>query len=107
MALLEVTPSAEAREKLPTYLRHFREHPTDAEPVVFGAQRKPEAVILPYERYQKLMETLDDMVIRLELQQRLAEAEEDPGRELAEVMADLGYSPDEFGLKPLPEPTRK
>jgi hypothetical protein len=36
-------------------LEHFREAGPDAEPVVIGARRRPEAVVLSYERYLKLV----------------------------------------------------
>jgi PHD/YefM family antitoxin component YafN of YafNO toxin-antitoxin module len=50
----EVLATREARAQLPAILEHFREAGADAEPVVIGARRRPEAVVLSYERYLKL-----------------------------------------------------
>jgi PHD/YefM family antitoxin component YafN of YafNO toxin-antitoxin module len=50
----EVLPTREARAQLPAMLEQFRKEGADAEPVVIGARRKPEAVVLSYERYLQL-----------------------------------------------------
>lgn len=47
----EVLPTREARAKLPSLLAGFRARGADADPVVIGAHRRPEAVVLSYERY--------------------------------------------------------
>lgn len=44
----------EARAQLPALLERFRQAGADAEPVVIGARRRPEAVVLSYERYLRL-----------------------------------------------------
>lgn len=50
----EVLATREVRAQLPALLAGFREAGADAEPVVIGARRRPEAVVLSYERYLKL-----------------------------------------------------
>lgn len=50
----DVLATREARAQLPALLEHFREVGADAEPVVIGARRRPEAVVLSYERYLQL-----------------------------------------------------
>jgi antitoxin StbD len=50
----EVLATREARAQLPAMLEHFREAGVDAEPIVIGARRRPEAVVLSYERYLQL-----------------------------------------------------
>lgn len=52
----EVLATREAREQLPTLLAAFRAEGADAEPVVIGARRRPEGVVLSYERYLQLLE---------------------------------------------------
>jgi PHD/YefM family antitoxin component YafN of YafNO toxin-antitoxin module len=47
-------PTREARAQLPALLKRFRQAGADAEPVVIGARRRPEAVVLSYERYLQL-----------------------------------------------------
>ena len=51
----EVLPTREARSKLPSMLAGFRARGADADPVVIGAHRRPEAVVLSYERYLALL----------------------------------------------------
>jgi PHD/YefM family antitoxin component YafN of YafNO toxin-antitoxin module len=63
----EVLATREAREQLPAMLEHFREAGADAEPVVIGARRRPEAVVLSYERYLELAggrESVADLLAR-------------------------------------------
>ncbi|QTX05127.1 nucleotidyltransferase family protein [Agromyces archimandritae] len=47
----EVRSVSDARDALTKTLRAFRDDP-EAEPVVFGSHRKPEAVIVPYARWR-------------------------------------------------------
>ena len=42
------------RAQLPALLERFRQAGAGAEPVVIGARRRPEAVVLSYERYLQL-----------------------------------------------------
>ena len=51
----EVLPTREARAKLPSMLAGFRARGVAADPVVIGAHRRPEAVVLSYERYLSLL----------------------------------------------------
>ena len=63
----EVLATREAREQLPAMLERFRQAGADAEPVVIGARRRPEAVVLSYERYLELAggrENVSDLLER-------------------------------------------
>jgi PHD/YefM family antitoxin component YafN of YafNO toxin-antitoxin module len=51
----EVLPTREARARLPSMLAGFRARGARADPVVIGAHRRPEAVVLSYERYLELL----------------------------------------------------
>ncbi len=66
-------------------------------PVVFGSHRKPEGVILSYERYERLIEFLDELAASEEVREALAR---DTGKraELADVVRESGFNPSEFGL---------
>jgi len=92
-----VVPSAEARDRLSSYLKLFREKGGQADPVVFGSHRKPEGVILSYERYEWQTEILDELVASEEVREALAQ---DTGKrvELADVSREAGFDPAEFGL---------
>lgn len=92
-----VVPSAEARDRLSGYLKLFREAGRRADPVVFGSHRKPEGVILSYERYEWLTEVLDELVASEEVREAL---EADTGKrvELADVAREAGFDAAEFGL---------
>ncbi len=92
-----VVPSAEARDHLSTYLKLFRETGGQADPVVFGSHRKPEGVILSYERYEWQTEILDELVASEEVREAIAQ---DTGKraELSDVAREAGFDPAEFGL---------
>lgn len=92
-----VVPSAEARDHLSSYLKLFREQRGQADPVVFGSHRKPEGVILSYERYEWQTEILDELVASEEVREALTQ---DTGNrvELADVSREAGFDPAEFGL---------
>lgn len=92
-----VVPSAEARDHLASYLKLFREKGGQADPVVFGSHRKPEGVILSYERYEWQTEILDELVASEEVREAIAQ---DTGNrvELADVAREAGFDPAEFGL---------
>lgn len=68
----EVLATREARAQLPAMLERFRQTGADAEPVVIGARRRPEAVVLSYERYLKLAGGRDRVAAALEQQAREA-----------------------------------
>lgn len=92
-----IVPSIEARDHLSSYLKIFRDQGADAEPVVFGSHRKAEGVILSYQRYERFIEVLDDLVASEEVREALAH---DTGKrvELADVVTEAGLDPAEFGL---------
>lgn len=50
-----VMSASDARKGLNGILERFRREGKLAEPVVFGSHRKPEAVVLPYARYQQML----------------------------------------------------
>ena len=68
----EVLATREARAQLPALLERFRKDGADAEPVVIGARRRPEAVVLSYERYLKLAGGRQRVAAALEQQAREA-----------------------------------
>lgn len=49
---MDVVPVTQARSELSATLRRFRESP-DAEPVVLGSHRKPEAALVPYAQFER------------------------------------------------------
>ncbi|QAY72151.1 hypothetical protein ET445_01175 [Agromyces protaetiae] len=81
----EVIPVGEARAALTTTLRGFRSEPEDAEPVVIGSHRRPEAVLLPYAQYRALVDGRDDETADGSVQHLLPEL-----RRLGGVIASLG-----------------
>jgi hypothetical protein len=68
----EVLATREARAQLPALLERFRQAGADAEPVVIGARRRPEAVVLSYERYLQLAGGRERVAAALERQGREA-----------------------------------
>jgi PHD/YefM family antitoxin component YafN of YafNO toxin-antitoxin module len=51
--LTRVQPLSEVRKRLSGILARFRREGAAAEPVAFGSHRKPEAVLLSYEVYER------------------------------------------------------
>jgi PHD/YefM family antitoxin component YafN of YafNO toxin-antitoxin module len=49
----QVQPLSEVRQRLSGILARFRREGAAAEPVTFGSHRKPEAVLVPYEVYER------------------------------------------------------
>jgi PHD/YefM family antitoxin component YafN of YafNO toxin-antitoxin module len=49
----QVHPLSEVRQRLSGILARFRREGAAAAPVAFGSHRKPEAVLLPYEVYER------------------------------------------------------
>lgn len=68
----DVLATREARAQLSTMLERFRKDGADAEPVVIGARRRPEAVVLSYERYLHLAGGRQRVAAALERQAREA-----------------------------------
>lgn len=68
----DVLATREARAQLPALLERFRQAGADAEPVVIGARRRPEAVVLSYERYLQMAGGRARVAAALEQQTRKA-----------------------------------
>src|SRR5436309_15784872 len=64
----DVLATREARAQPPALLERFRQAGADAEPVVIGARRRPEAVVLSYERYLQLAGGRERVAAALERQ---------------------------------------
>jgi PHD/YefM family antitoxin component YafN of YafNO toxin-antitoxin module len=64
----DVLATREACAQLPALLARFRQAGVDAEPVVIGARRRPEAVVLSYERYLQLAGGRERVAAALERQ---------------------------------------
>jgi PHD/YefM family antitoxin component YafN of YafNO toxin-antitoxin module len=52
-AVLQVHPLSEVRARLSGILARFRREGAAAEPVAFGSHRKPEAILISYEAYER------------------------------------------------------
>ncbi|MGP0022256.1 MAG: hypothetical protein ACLPKE_02655 [Streptosporangiaceae bacterium] len=52
-AVIRVHPLSEVRQRLSEIVARFRREGLAAEPVAFGSHRKPEAILLPYEAYER------------------------------------------------------
>jgi hypothetical protein len=51
--VIQVHPLSEVRAQLSVILARFRREGAAAEPVAFGSHRKPEAILLSYEVYER------------------------------------------------------
>lgn len=86
---MNVIPSREARQHLGTMLKRFRAG--QWEPMYFGAHRKPEAVILPFDEYERLLDVQDAYA-----QQREDELADEVRRRLASDTASVEMSLEEL-----------
>lgn len=92
---MEVLPTGEARRCLHMLTREFDEHGADADPVFFGAFRKPSGVLLAYELYIQMLDHLDELEMALQIRKR--DAVDDGTRlTLDEVLAEHGFDRDEL-----------
>lgn len=82
-----VLPSREIRTELPKALERFRQDGIAAAPIVFGAHRKPEAVVIPFELYASLLPLIEDLEIAQIVRERTAAG---PATPLDETAAKLG-----------------
>jgi hypothetical protein len=87
----------EARRTLPETVRCFAKRGADAEPIFFGAHRRPEGVMLSYARYRQMLDMLDDMAIELEVRRR--DRQDDGARvTLSDLIRQQGLDPADFGV---------
>lgn len=93
---LPVLGTREFREGIRKILDRFRTLGKRAEPVFLGPRRKPEAVLLPYESYEEMIEELENAAIVRMVEQRLPAAEAALGTPLEEAARELGFDPDEI-----------
>lgn len=86
---------SDARRDLTVHVARFRKEGLDAEPVVFGDHRQPEAVLLPHATFQLLLGIAEDVAIAERLSERL---DEDNGNRttLAEAAAAFGIDLDQL-----------
>lgn len=94
---MRATPTAtisEARARLTKIVASFREG-QDAEPVVFGDRRTPEAVVIPYALYELLQDVAEELVIAAQVQERRA-ADTGVRHSFEDVAARFGIDPDDL-----------
>lgn len=86
---------SDTRELLTGHVARFRKEGLEAEPVIFGERRKPQAALLPYETLRLLLEVAEDVVIAERVRERDAT---DSGNRttLAEFASEFGVDLDEL-----------
>lgn len=83
-----VLPTKEARDNLSGITAAFRRDGAAAGIVVFGAYRRPEAAVIPYELVE-LLDPIEDLVIAQRVRDRLA-ANEGIRHSLDDIAARFG-----------------
>ena len=84
-----------ARRELTKHVARFRRDGLDAEPVVFGNHRRAEAVVVPYETFQLLLDVAEDIAIAERIRER-DDADTGSRTSLAQVADELGIDLDEL-----------
>lgn len=93
MSALTVHSSREARDEVPKAIARFRVEGLLSEPIVIGAHRKAEAVVLPYALYEQLLPAIEDLEIAQLVRERTAAG---PAQPLGPLAASLGLDPADF-----------
>jgi antitoxin StbD len=84
-----------ARRDLTKHVHRFRRDGLDAEPVVFGDHRKPEAVVVPFETFQLLLDVAEDIAIAERIRERDS-SDSGVRTSLADAAAEFGIDLDEL-----------
>lgn len=63
---------SDTRKNLTVHVARFRNEGVDADPVVFGDRRRPEAVLLPFDTFELLLEVAEDIVLGQRVRERAA-----------------------------------
>lgn len=61
---------SDTRKDLTRTVDRFRTEGAKSTPVVFGRRRRAEAVVMPYEAYEALLEIVEDVAIARRVQER-------------------------------------
>jgi len=83
------------RERLTAHVARFRESGAQAEPIVFGDHRRPEAVLLSFETFRILLDIAEDAYLADRARERLA-TDTGPSVSLADVATELGINLDDL-----------
>jgi antitoxin StbD len=94
---LAVHPVTEARNDFSRVVARFREEGLMAEPVIYGSHRKPEAVTIPYEMFERLLPAMEEILLAEMVRERLSE----PVIEWSEALVRMGLSDDEVAATDL------
>ena len=97
LLLPEVESVREAKSHLSGYLEDARTMGADAPPRLFGAHRRPEAVVLSYEGWLQLMDAAENVEIAVLAANRSATRGK-KSVELDEAMELLGFDSNEHSL---------
>lgn len=81
------------RQHLTGHVARFRQQGLDAEPVIFGDRRQPEAALISYETFELLLDVAEDIAIAQRIRERLAEDTGDRTT-LGALAAELGVDLD-------------
>jgi PHD/YefM family antitoxin component YafN of YafNO toxin-antitoxin module len=86
---------SDTRRRLTQHVQQFRDQGIEAAPVIFGDRRQPEAVLLPYETLNLLLDIAEDITIAQRIRERDA-GDTGDRTTLAEAAAELDVNLDEL-----------
>lgn len=86
---------SDARKHLTQHVARFRVEGLDAEPVVFGDHRQPEAALVPYEMLSLLLDVAEDIAIGERIRERDA-SDSGARTTLGDLAAELGVDLDDL-----------
>ncbi|SEB94190.1 Antitoxin component YafN of the YafNO toxin-antitoxin module, PHD/YefM family [Paramicrobacterium humi] len=91
---MTVHTTSDARSGLNSVLKRFREKGITAEPLVFGSHRKPEAVVVPFELFERLLPALEEVLLADKVRERLDDPR--PSESFDDVARAVGIDPGSF-----------
>lgn len=90
----QVHTASDARTNLNSTLQRFRSEGVSSEPVVFGSHRRPEAVVVPWELYERLLPAINDALLVETVRARIASP--NPSIDFDDAVRQIGFEPSEF-----------
>lgn len=94
LELPEVSTATDARSGLNTALKRFRHDGIKAQPLVFGSHRKPEAIVIPYALFERLLPAVEEILIEETIRERLTDGSSPIAFD--DAARSLGFDPHEF-----------
>lgn len=86
---------SDTRKNLTGHVARFRREGVEADPIIFGDRRRPEAVLLPFDTFELLLDVAEDIVLGQRIRERL-EVDDGTRVSLADAAEAFGIDLDDL-----------